>query len=215
MSNLSFLGVSKDSAAILMDMLAELNQQESFNFYLNKDFDIIPYLPEKAYPFLIHPVGSCPPESEQVFFGATGPSNKSTIFSDFETLFKVSKSRYATLIHPTAYLAPSAVAEAGVLIEPGVIVSAQSRIEFGVSLKRGARLGHHNKIGRFSDINPGVTLSGMVTIGEGCLIGSGTVIKDNISIGANTTIGIGSVVTKDIPANCVAFGNPCKVIREK
>ena len=36
---------------------------------------------------------------------------------------------------------------------------------------------------------------------------------DHVTIGDNTVIGAGSVVTKDIPANCVAAGNPCKVIR--
>ncbi|WP_277471065.1 MULTISPECIES: hypothetical protein [unclassified Paenibacillus] len=35
-----------------------------------------------------------------------------------------------------------------------------------------------------------------------------------ISIGDNTVIGAGSIVTKDIPANVVAIGNPCKVLRE-
>lgn len=35
-----------------------------------------------------------------------------------------------------------------------------------------------------------------------------------VSIGDNSVIGAGSVVTKDIPANCVAYGNPCRVIRE-
>lgn len=69
-------------------------------------------------------------------------------------------------------------------------------------------------IGDFSDINPGVVISGKVNIGTGCTIGSGAVIKDNISIGDHTVIGIGSVVTKDIPENCIAFGNPCKVVRK-
>ena len=35
-----------------------------------------------------------------------------------------------------------------------------------------------------------------------------------VSIGHNTIIGAGSVVTKDIPANVIAVGNPCKVMRE-
>jgi acetyltransferase-like isoleucine patch superfamily enzyme len=35
-----------------------------------------------------------------------------------------------------------------------------------------------------------------------------------VSIGDNTIIGAGSVVTRDIPANCVAVGNPCRVLRE-
>ena len=39
-------------------------------------------------------------------------------------------------------------------------------------------------------------------------------IGDNVTIGDNTTIGAGSVVTRDIPANVVAVGNPCRVLRE-
>ncbi len=53
-----------------------------------------------------------------------------------------------------------------------------------------------------------------VKIGRNCWIGAGAVIVPGITIGDNTVIGAGSVVTKDIPANVVAVGNPCKVLRE-
>jgi len=215
MRRISFVGISKDSAAVFLDLISEINLQKDFVFYPNKDFGIEPFMPLKKYPLEIKDAGSCPPEEDELFFGATGPENKLAIFEDFWNSYGISESRYTQLIHPSAYIASSALISTGVLVEPGVIISAQSQIDFGVSLKRGCRIGHHNSIGRFTDINPGVILSGMINIGEGCLIGSGAVIKDNISIGANTTIGVGSVVTKDIPANCIAFGNPCKVVREK
>ncbi|MCI8618868.1 MAG: hypothetical protein HFG44_02185 [Oscillospiraceae bacterium] len=51
-------------------------------------------------------------------------------------------------------------------------------------------------------------------IGENCWIGAGAVILPGVSIGDNTVIGAGSVVTKNIPANVVAVGNPCSVLRE-
>ena len=53
-----------------------------------------------------------------------------------------------------------------------------------------------------------------VTIGNNCWIGAGSIICPGVTIGENTVIGAGSVVTKDIPAGCVAAGNPCRVIRE-
>lgn len=53
-----------------------------------------------------------------------------------------------------------------------------------------------------------------VTIGQNVWIGAGAIIVPGITIGENTVIGAGSVVTKDIPANVVAAGNPCKVLRE-
>lgn len=53
-----------------------------------------------------------------------------------------------------------------------------------------------------------------VHIGKNCWIGAGALILPGINIGDNTVIGAGSVVTKDIPANVVAVGNPCRVLRE-
>jgi maltose O-acetyltransferase len=52
-----------------------------------------------------------------------------------------------------------------------------------------------------------------VRIGKNCWIGGGAIICPGVTIGDNTTIGAGSIVTKDIPANCVAVGNPCKVLK--
>ena len=53
-----------------------------------------------------------------------------------------------------------------------------------------------------------------VKIGNGCWIGGGVIILPGVSIGDGTVIGAGSIVTKNIPANCVAVGNPCRVIRK-
>lgn len=52
-----------------------------------------------------------------------------------------------------------------------------------------------------------------VNIGNNVWLGGNTVVNAGITIGDNVVIGSGSVVTKDIPANSVAVGNPCKVIR--
>ncbi|MDL2243365.1 sugar O-acetyltransferase [Bacteroidales bacterium OttesenSCG-928-J19] len=52
-----------------------------------------------------------------------------------------------------------------------------------------------------------------VTIGRNVWIGGGSIILPGVTIGDNTTIGAGSVVTKSIPANVLAVGNPCRVVR--
>lgn len=52
-----------------------------------------------------------------------------------------------------------------------------------------------------------------VVIRDGVWIGAKAVILPGVTIGENAVIGAGSVVSKDIPANCVAVGNPCRVIR--
>lgn len=52
-----------------------------------------------------------------------------------------------------------------------------------------------------------------VHIGDNVWIGAGSVILPGITIGENSVIGAGSVVTRDVPANVVAVGNPCRVLR--
>lgn len=90
----------------------------------------------------------------------------------------------------------------------------------------------HIYVGDYTKIGPNVTIATAghpilpelrkriyqynmpVHIGSNCWIGAGAVILPGVTIGDNTVIGAGSVVTKDIPANVVAVGNPCRVLRE-
>lgn len=52
-----------------------------------------------------------------------------------------------------------------------------------------------------------------VTIGDGVWLGGGAIVCPGVTVGENTVVGAGSVVTKDLPANVVAVGKPCCVIR--
>lgn len=53
-----------------------------------------------------------------------------------------------------------------------------------------------------------------ITIEDNVWIGGNVVLNPGVTVGRNSVVGSGSVVTKDIPANVVAAGNPCRVIRE-
>lgn len=53
---------------------------------------------------------------------------------------------------------------------------------------------------------------GKIEIGQNCFIGCRTTILPNVKIGDNSIIGACSLVNRDIPANSIAAGNPCKVI---
>lgn len=52
-----------------------------------------------------------------------------------------------------------------------------------------------------------------IRIGRNCWLGAGVIVLPGVTIGDNSVIGAGSVVTKDVPANVVAVGNPCQVLR--
>ena len=53
-----------------------------------------------------------------------------------------------------------------------------------------------------------------IKIEDNVWIGGGAIILPGVTIGRNSVIGAGSVVTRSIPADCVAVGNPCRVIKQ-
>lgn len=53
-----------------------------------------------------------------------------------------------------------------------------------------------------------------IYIGNRVWIGANCVIMPGVKIGENSVIGAGSIVTKDVPANVIAVGNPCRILRE-
>ncbi|WP_225418412.1 sugar O-acetyltransferase [Lacticaseibacillus daqingensis] len=52
-----------------------------------------------------------------------------------------------------------------------------------------------------------------IHIGQNCWFGAGAIVLPGVTIGDNVVVGAGSVVTHDLPANVVAVGNPCRVLR--
>ncbi|WP_370694427.1 sugar O-acetyltransferase [Pseudomonas sp. FP2309] len=66
----------------------------------------------------------------------------------------------------------------------------------------------------FDRRNQGMEYALPVTIGNNAWIGASATILSGVTIGYNSVIGAGSVVVRDIPANVIAVGNPCHVIRE-
>lgn len=62
--------------------------------------------------------------------------------------------------------------------------------------------------------NQGLEYAYPITIGSNVWIGAGTQVMPGVTIGDHAVIGGGSIVTKDIPANVLAAGNPCRIIRE-
>ena len=95
----------------------------------------------------------------------------------------------------------------GVSIVSNVGVSLGDHVLVGANTIIGDRNDHENL---FPEWQPKpVNIGNNVWIGMNCVIMRGVTVGDNVIIGAN------SVVTKDIPANVIAVGSPCKVIKER
>jgi sugar O-acyltransferase (sialic acid O-acetyltransferase NeuD family) len=123
-------------------------------------------------------------------------------------------NKFINVIHNGLDISKMSTIGSGLLINSKVSIAAHTTLGDFVSINRHVSIGHHTVIGDYCSINPGTNIAGNVRIGEGTTIGMGTNVIDSRRIGKNTIIGAGSVVTKDIPDNVIAYGNPCKVIRD-
>ena len=118
--------------------------------------------------------------------------------------------RLASLVHPSAVIAPSAVIEAGCVIFPNVVVGARSRIGAGTIVNRGALVGHHTEIGAHSFLGPGANVAGAIHIGEQVYVGLAAVVRDGLTVGARAVIGAGAVAVGDVAAGTTVVGIPAR-----
>lgn len=101
------------------------------------------------------------------------------------------------------------------LIAPGVEITSMVQIDIGDNCMLATEVLIHDSDwhGLYNRLRP-FRCNAAVTLGDNVWIGARAIITKGVSIGENSVIGAGSVVTKDIPANCVAAGNPAKVVKQ-
>lgn len=120
----------------------------------------------------------------------------------------------ATLVHPSAIISSSITLGEGMVIMPNVVINAKASIGDGVILNTSCVIEHECKIGNFVHISPSVALAGNVQVGDFTHIGIGSSVIHGLNIGNDCIIGAGSVVVQNIDNKRLAYGNPCKVIKE-
>lgn len=116
-------------------------------------------------------------------------------------------------VHAQAVVSPTAEVGEGSVVMAGAIINAEARIGRHCIVNTGASIDHECRIGDYAHISPHATLCGNVTVGEGTWVGAGSTVIPGIKIGKWCQIGAGSVVVKDIPDGCLAYGNPCRVVK--
>lgn len=128
---------------------------------------------------------------------------------------KLGKDPY---VEPTVFFGFGYNVEAGdrffannncVFVDPGKII-------FGDDVKIAPQCGFYTAL---HPLDPEQRATGAeaaypIVVGNNVWFGGGVKVLPGVTIGDNAVIGAGSVVTRDIPANCLAVGNPCRVVRQ-
>ena len=119
----------------------------------------------------------------------------------------------ASVIHPSAVIAPTAIIEEGSCVLAGSILNPFVQIGKGVIINTKVSVDHHGVIGEYTHVAPGATLAGEVNVGSLGFIGTGATISNQINITSNVIIGAGGVVIADITKPGTYVGVPAKQIK--
>jgi acetyltransferase EpsM len=146
-----------------------------------------------ARPWLVLGVGGIDPRPRQALAARHEPTE------------------WATVVHGTAWVSPSAELSPGAVVFAGAVVNAGARIGSHAIVNTGAIVEHDVVIGAFGQVAPGVVIGGGTMIGDGAFIGLGARLRDHITIGASAVVGMGAVVVDDVAPGTTVLGDPARV----
>lgn len=134
---------------------------------------------------LVNAIGSISVEKNQL---------RQKIFSDF----KAKGYRFASIVHPMAYVANNVTLKEGCQVMAGAVIQPNVIVEENVIINTNASVDHDCKIGHSVHIAPGAVLSGGVNVGENAFVGVGATIIQGVTIGDHAMVRAGKVVLKDV-----------------
>jgi acetyltransferase-like isoleucine patch superfamily enzyme len=193
--SLSFKGLIR----IIMN---DSNKRGDVPFETNISYEVIHFNEIKIRPL------------ENFVLGSSKPGTKEFLLRFYQEQWNINEEEFTSLVHHSSVIASTVKMAAGCHVQPLSVIAPYSTIGFGVNISRSCSIGHHAHVGDFCTIQPGAIVAGDTDIGKSSIIGPGATVFSGVRIGTNSVIGGGSVVPKNIPDNVLAFGNPCKIIRE-
>jgi sugar O-acyltransferase (sialic acid O-acetyltransferase NeuD family) len=208
-TKLLIIGKGDNIITMVLDNLYSNNIKPKITVYNNLNLPIVNTFQHEDFKIEVLPEVDMNNYDVYVM-GVYQPNLKNKLIKEFG----LTTDKFINVIHDGLDISKTSTIGSGVLINSKVSIAAHTKIGDFVSINKHVSIGHHVTIGDYCSINPGTNIAGNVTIGEGTTIGMGTNVINGIKIGKNTIIGAGSLVTKDIPDNVVAYGSPCKIIRD-
>lgn len=109
--------------------------------------------------------------------------------------------RFPALVHPTAWVDPSASLGDGVQVMAGAVIQADCRIGENSIVNTGATIDHDCVIGAHVHVAPGCSLCGGVHVRDQAFIGAGSTIIQGCRVGQGAVLSAGAVLDRDLSDN--------------
>ena len=119
--------------------------------------------------------------------------------------------RFATLVHPRAWVATGASVGQGSVVFAGALINVDASLGIHTSINLACTISHDCQLGDYVSLGPGVHMAGAVTLGEAVDVGTGASIRPRVSVGANAVIGAGAAVVRDLLGDSTAVGVPARL----
>ena len=168
---------------------------------------------------------SSPPDmSFEELAGRLGPDDVEFVVAvgeptSRELLFDRAAARgydFATIVHPSAFVSPSARLGRGVVIKMQSIVSAEAVLEDNVFVQADAIIGHDARIGSHTQVSAFSHVAGHAELGRRCYLGVRASVREECRMGDDVVLAMGAVVMeKRVPSRVLAMGNPARYVRRK
>jgi len=119
-------------------------------------------------------------------------------------------ARFASVVHPTAYVASTATVAPGCVIAPFAFVGPGAALGAHVALNTYASAGHDARLDACTVLSPYAVLNGHAIAEDGVFLGTHATVTIGVRVGAWSKLAAGAVATRDVPPRSLAVGNPAR-----
>lgn len=162
-----------------------------------------------GYPPIVSSVEDFIPTADDVFVCALGDVGYK---KKYVNIILEKGGKFINLIHPTAYVSPTAKLGIGCVVCAYTRISCNAIIGDYNTFQPFCAIGHDTIVGYNNHFNTYSFLGGFVEIMDNITLHTGAIIHPHKKVKSDSTIGAGAVVIKNVKENCTVYGNPAKIL---
>ena len=148
-----------------------------------------------------------------LFLASLYGAKKNEAFHELVGSLGIPEWRWATVMHVSAVVSPTADIAIGAYIGPLTVVEPSVQLGPRCALLGGVYVAHHSRLGEFVCCANNASVAGGVEIGTAAFIGANASVREYVTIGAYSIVGMGSVVVADVAPRQIVAGNPARPLK--